>query len=821
MTYWFEPTVLWLADFYLAATILLTAVAAVFAVVKQPARRVAVAWGTLLGLLVAAVLCQSASRPRLALRHLLSNPGGKAAEIQTTKTSLPLVPILTETAPPRAAEPERLEPRRRPVEQSAAIMPLSISSAAKERRPPALGQLAIGGVVLSFLAGTLLMGAWLSLDVFRAARLVRQSEPARKPCLDALRTIVGPSTPPPRLGVNKRLLMPVATGALRPAILLPEGFAQPGRVQELRAVLAHEWAHIKNGDLWLLAVDRLLLALLWAHPLYWWTRRRLRADQELLADAAAASQMGTADYAALLVTWTRQVAAQRGPAVSTAVGIWEGRSGLEQRVTALLEPSNRTIVRTSGRTRIGVAAAMTVSTLFATMFSLRPPRVELVSAQDQPTARDRLSDAKPSLAKTAESRPRSNDVGGTCRDNDRKPIAGVRVALYSLDKRNFRQTLVQQASTDGSGRFIFQNAPATPPQNYYWHGLLLVARRDGLASVVKSARRGEQIDVVMPRSVSCTGRIVDQKGKPIPDAIVSLHGNPDFDLSLFAIEGVRSAKTNARGEYRITDLAEYKYVRREVRFENAHSRGTLIWGPPYLRVNHPDYVRTQVPITTIPGGLNMVLAKGATIRGQILRGTTAASLADRLIFIQPVEGQSSDAHAFWAFTRTDGNGRYRVDSLPGGKFNILLEDSRSDVTAAAIDSLVVLEGQTVEAPPLRLVKGGVVKGIVIDDANGKPVHHEESELLDVQIKGPSRPWSGAAVDVAEISKDGQFEIRLPPGTNWLALRTDNPDETFESTSENGGYVSVPDGGEVRVEYHVRRVKPPKAAPSNHPRNRSE
>ncbi len=158
--------------------------------------------------------------------------------------------------------------------------------------------------------------------------------------------------------MNRRLLTPVATGAVRPAILLPEESSRGGEPHALRAVLAHEWTHIKNGDLWLLALDRIVLCLLWAHPLYWWTRRRFRADQEFLADAAAAAQIGAADYAALLVHWARKVTEQRSLTALTAVGIWERPAGLTERVTALLADSNRATVRTSGRTRVGVAALL-------------------------------------------------------------------------------------------------------------------------------------------------------------------------------------------------------------------------------------------------------------------------------------------------------------------------------------------------------------------------------------------------------------------------------------------------------------------------------
>ena len=71
-------------------------------------------------------------------------------------------------------------------------------------------------------------------------------------------------------------------------IQLPRGLAVRWRTRALfEPVLLHELAHIQNGDLWLLALDRWLLPLFWLHPLYLRLRRRIRDDQELLGIEAS------------------------------------------------------------------------------------------------------------------------------------------------------------------------------------------------------------------------------------------------------------------------------------------------------------------------------------------------------------------------------------------------------------------------------------------------------------------------------------------------------------------------------------------------------
>ena len=132
----------------------------------------------------------------------------------------------------------------------------------------------------------------------------------------------------------------VAIGILRPTILLPAALAAAGPGPTLRAVLAHEWAHVRNRDLWLLALGRCLLVVLYAHPLFWWLRRAIRNDQECLADAAAAGQ-SRHDYAEELLRWARLSPAASPARAWAAVGLWESASQLSRRIAMLLDETFR------------------------------------------------------------------------------------------------------------------------------------------------------------------------------------------------------------------------------------------------------------------------------------------------------------------------------------------------------------------------------------------------------------------------------------------------------------------------------------------------
>lgn len=78
---------------------------------------------------------------------------------------------------------------------------------------------------------------------------------------------------------------PAWVGLWRGRLWLPLDYRQRFAPEERRMIRAHERAHAQRGDnAWTLLATAVWL-LHWFNPLAWWALRRLRADQELAADA--------------------------------------------------------------------------------------------------------------------------------------------------------------------------------------------------------------------------------------------------------------------------------------------------------------------------------------------------------------------------------------------------------------------------------------------------------------------------------------------------------------------------------------------------------
>ena len=226
---------------------------------------------------------------------------------------------------------------------------------------PPITRSIVGAIAVT---GALGMIGWLACGAWQAWRLRRESIAAPIELRTLLKHVCEPGSMP-RLLVSRRIATPLAFGLRRPIIMLPaDWITEDADAARWAPILRHECAHLRHGDLWLLGLTRWLLPMLFAQPLFWWLRRQIRADQEILADAAACGADPHA-YAAELVGWARRVLIAPTVTPAFGLGIWERCGSLDQRVRWLLaderiEPrSSRRFRACAGLAMIALVLAMT------------------------------------------------------------------------------------------------------------------------------------------------------------------------------------------------------------------------------------------------------------------------------------------------------------------------------------------------------------------------------------------------------------------------------------------------------------------------------
>lgn len=155
-----------------------------------------------------------------------------------------------------------------------------------------------------------------------------------------------------------RVRSPQVAGWGRPRLLMPRGLPALLDDAELEAVLLHELAHVRRGDLRWNLLQRVVLALLWFHPVAWALQAAIAHERERCCDALAV-QHG-ARPAALARALVKL--AEAGARPTLAMSMSHGGAALLERVQDLLQPPQAGVAL---RRRGAWAAALSVACVLA------------------------------------------------------------------------------------------------------------------------------------------------------------------------------------------------------------------------------------------------------------------------------------------------------------------------------------------------------------------------------------------------------------------------------------------------------------------------
>lgn len=151
----------------------------------------------------------------------------------------------------------------------------------------------------------------------------------------------------PRVRESEWISVPMTFGQIAPAILLPPGWRE-WDTAKLRAVLAHEEAHIGRADWAIGVLARINCCVFWFHPLAWWLKRELALLAEHACDDSALRQVGDRQqYARVLLEIARAVKSARGRLVGDAISMAK-ETNVEKRMEQILDDT-RTIPPVFGR----------------------------------------------------------------------------------------------------------------------------------------------------------------------------------------------------------------------------------------------------------------------------------------------------------------------------------------------------------------------------------------------------------------------------------------------------------------------------------------
>lgn len=322
-------------------------------------------------------------------------------------------------------------------------------------------------------------------------------------------------------------------------------------------------------------------------------------------------------------------------------------------------------------------------------------------------------------------------------DPDGEPVAGAQLLAIDAGVGPPEVELVMASSpeitrSDDTGRFRFDDLEA----GEHW---LLARRRGYLDSEVTAVEVPAvgTVEVVLRPAASISGWVLDPEGQGVADALVTAErdepdGLSDGGSGAAPVPG-RHATTGEDGRFEIPGASP--------------GRLTLIARAGGFLDSRLDGLELG-PGEELPD-LEIRLRLGASLAGTVW-GPAGAPAADVLVGIEPADGSSGPS----AFTRSDGDGRFRLGGLEPGAWRLTAESPGGLRARAAAR---IAGGETLV--DLHLEEGATVAGRV-RDRDGRPLASARIVLLGSDARSNGRQTvtdAAGAFTFAGVS-DGAYQL---------------------------------------------------------------
>jgi beta-lactamase regulating signal transducer with metallopeptidase domain len=660
------------------------------------------------------------------------------------------------------------------------------------------GSLWVPWLASAWLAGLSLMLLRLGTQLFHIRAIHQRSKPVEDPellqMLEELQALM-------RLGrrVGVRVLNTVASpsvyGVLQPTLLLPATFLTGLSPSQIRAILAHELAHVRRWDYLINLGQSLLEAVLFFNPAVWWINRQIRVEREACCDAWAVRITGEERlFAEALTFWAgRGALGSEQPELAPAMANPESPGSTLERLKRILFPEYRPVRRLPWSS---VAGMLLVSSLLLAA-AWRGSEVVVALATEILSPRERIERIAelqkehlpfPAIIETP---GETLTVSGRVITESGRPLPNP--ALLQVQIRSGTSHHSYFKGTDADGRFSQEGKP----------GLVYVgAKADGYAPawIGPISPGGEQdletLELVLRPGFTGRVRLVNPEGKPLSG--VELTGNymhPAWD-SHFPI-ATNKTEPDSSGLAELEDAREHPL---HVRAALAGYQYTE-WTEVVLR---PDEIITLTMHPAEPAVGTVVAAE---------TGQPVAGAALKLIGREGRYMTGSDPTYARVMATTDPEGKFMLDSLPEASRHTFWVEAPG---FAPIYLRQVSAGQRelkVELKP-ELSLGGKILGDLntLTRWQGKPVvsisasiEVKAKQTIGYQIRVPVEERDGVGWFEARGLWEDMFSVHAGSRTVRLSLTRSVEDLVLDLSSDETAAVA-----EREV---VVRFKPPQEAPA--------
>jgi beta-lactamase regulating signal transducer with metallopeptidase domain len=599
-------------------------------------------------------------------------------------------------------------------------------------------------IVFFWLLGVLLMMCRMAWIVARLRRLLRVPEVADQ----RLRLIIEELRQLMQIARSLRVVDslesfgPAVFGFVRPILALPVSMITGLPPDAVRAILAHELAHIRRHDYLFNLAQMVIEAVLYFNPAVWWINRQIRVEREACCDALAASILGQPlVLAEALSVWAERVYAQNSPLGAMA---WTGRQGprlLLDRVRRMVLPGYRPQSPISSLGFLGLL--LTGILVLGGLWCGTSAAVQLVEKILTPEERiEKVTVAGKGFVTEEEDSALGPEkivtLTGTVRTADGIPLPRRCYGYIYTRSNNGNESMSTQ---DLSPSFSIHTSPGKS-----W----LCVQPDGYAPAIvgpffgKAGETISNIEIILKPGFPLSLQFKDEHGSPIEG--VEVHGWPLIDGSGCG-RSDRKFKSDAQGIAVIPHVAEWAYS---------------------LSASKPGFQPMKSSDITAKSDqvLQLKMLHAKPVKGLLLspEGKPVPDTDIRQYLKIKETGSMCDGIYGPILTQTDVDGHFVLDELEDGTAYLLVAESKEFGRQSFYFEMPVEKEISVKFGP-KLTISGRIKG----DLKDLEIENKKPEILLTQTfsgspNNPSFtscPWT---VPV-EVAKDiGKFDFQgLLPG----------------------------------------------------------
>ena len=384
----------------------------------------------------------------------------------------------------------------------------------------------------------------------------------------------------------------------------------------------------------------------------------------------------------------------------------------------------------------------------------------------------------------------SPEITGRVLNPDSTPAAQASVTLEYFDGKNYHDG--GTATADAQGHFhiarpeaLGKGDPAKLRNQFY----TLYARAPGGAVTVHQILHADgDIDIPLARPVNLKFQVTNPAGKPLPGVAVRvqymLGPNPQQFFEASPLDHTRlAAVTDADGRATIHDLPAGWQV--ELRFaDQQFAAPSPAAAVRWISLGDQAEHGVEEPYIAVPA---------ATVSGHLRHeGTDAPAPHLRVNAEDP-------RHGLIGWTDADADGRFEINGLPPGKYDLEIELSEitEDWTADTKHADPVGAGERIDGQDIKLIKGALITGRVTSAETGKGV---PEMTISVEPKDTRSFW----MRVSTTDAEGRYNLRVPAGSKHVSLGGLFP-EAFSGPDKDSEDPTVADGETATVNFKLHPV----------------